>query len=145
MTPTLHEEVLAEIPKEIRRFVRIQGDIAFHLGHLIKIAGYTQKEFADKVKMKPSQLSKILSGGGNLTLKTIARMEAALDADILILPVPIEYYVGKGGAFFAKSGDAVLYAFPLAKQLHLPTGHSLAARLPVPSDYLVEPSRAVGE
>lgn len=36
--------------------------------------------------MKESQLSKILAGNANLTLKTITRLEVALHEEIVVIP-----------------------------------------------------------
>ncbi len=41
--------------------------------------------------MKPSYLSRILSGESNLTLKTIARLEIALDKEIITITKGTEY------------------------------------------------------
>lgn len=41
--------------------------------------GLTKKELAEKAGMKPSGLSRIISGEQNMTLSTIAKLERALD------------------------------------------------------------------
>lgn len=45
--------------------------------------GISQSKLAEKLGMSPSRISQIFSEGGpNLTLKTIARVAAALDSDL---------------------------------------------------------------
>ena len=64
-----------------------QGEIAVQIGTLLKNKRITQKEFAKKVGMKESQLSKILAGNSNCTLKTITKIEVALNEDIIVIPM----------------------------------------------------------
>lgn len=53
---------------------------------------FTQKELAQKLKMKDSQLSKILSGENNLTLKTIARFFSLFKKKPVIYEKPTEIF-----------------------------------------------------
>lgn len=46
----------------------------------------SQRELAAKLGKSESYVSRVLGGGVNLTIKTIAQFEAALKADILVLP-----------------------------------------------------------
>lgn len=54
-------------------------DISGSVHKRMEELGISQAELASKMKMDRAQLSKILSGEGNITLKTIARFEVALD------------------------------------------------------------------
>lgn len=54
-------------------------DISGSIYKRMKECGVSQSELARKMKMDRAQLSKILSGNGNITLRTIARLEVALD------------------------------------------------------------------
>lgn len=80
-------EILKNVPNHTRKLVEKQGDIALHISNLLKEKGITQREFANRLKMKESRLSKILSGQVNLTLKTIVNLELALGEDIIKIPV----------------------------------------------------------
>ncbi len=74
------EAVMALFPQddlanEISDTVRDDVDFAILVRDWLEIKGWAQKELAQKLSMKPSQLSLILSGNTNLTLKTIRRFE----------------------------------------------------------------------
>jgi transcriptional regulator with XRE-family HTH domain len=84
---TLFEQLLSQVPSEIKRFVRKQGEVAVQIAKILKNKGITQKEFAKKLNMKESQLSKILAGNANCTLKTIAKIENVLNEDIITIPM----------------------------------------------------------
>lgn len=84
---TLFDQLLSRVPSDITKFVQKQGEIAVQIGTILKKKGMTQKEFAKLLDMKESQLSKILSGNANCTLKTITKIENALREDIIIIPL----------------------------------------------------------
>jgi plasmid maintenance system antidote protein VapI len=48
--------------------------------------GMSQKDLATKTGVSPQQVSKLLKGNENLTLETIAKLEAALGVVLLTLP-----------------------------------------------------------
>ena len=71
--------------------VRDDVDFAILVRDWLEIKGWTQKELAQKLGMKPSQLSLIVSGNTNLTLKTIRRFERALGVKLLsFAPSPLD-------------------------------------------------------
>lgn len=76
-----------QIPDAERRLHRRLDDIAARMIALMERRGLNQKELAARVGKKESYVSRVLGGGVNLTQKTIAEFEAALDADIR---VPLE-------------------------------------------------------
>jgi transcriptional regulator with XRE-family HTH domain len=53
------------------------------INELIKAKGYTQKDLAEKLNKRPSEINKWLKGNHNLTLKTIAKLEAQLGEPII--------------------------------------------------------------
>ncbi|MBO2543609.1 helix-turn-helix transcriptional regulator [Salegentibacter sp. BDJ18] len=53
--------------------------------------GIKQKEFAEMLGKKPSEVSKWLTGLHNLTLKSITKMEVALDIDLISIEPVTEY------------------------------------------------------
>ena len=77
---------LADIPAENIRFVDKNLGISEQVCAILERRGLTQKEFARMLGKSESEVSKWLSGLHNLTLKSIARMEAALGEDIIITP-----------------------------------------------------------
>lgn len=74
------------ISPEAQRFVRRNLDIAQRVAYLLDQHGWTQRDLARAVGKSESEISKWLSGQHNLTLKSIALLENALDADILVAP-----------------------------------------------------------
>ncbi len=73
-------------PEDIERFVDKNLDISQQVFALLKAKGWTQKDLARALEKSDAEISKWLSGSHNLTLRSIARMEAALDADIILTP-----------------------------------------------------------
>jgi transcriptional regulator with XRE-family HTH domain len=71
---------------EDEKFIQKQMDIAAQIDNYLKENGWTQKRLADKAGLRPSQLSQILAGEANPTLKTIASIEEALGRDIIVCP-----------------------------------------------------------
>lgn len=49
----------------------------------IKNSSMTQKELAERMGVKPQQISKIVKGKENLTLETIGKLEKALNLKIV--------------------------------------------------------------
>ena len=63
--------------------MRQYTDIVLRINQLLQDKGYTQKDLADKMNKKPSEISKWLKGNHNLTLKTLAKLEAELGEPII--------------------------------------------------------------
>lgn len=54
--------------------------------YLLESQQITQKELARRMGKRESEVSKWLSGKHNLTLRSLAKLEAALGADIISVP-----------------------------------------------------------
>ena len=76
-----------KVPENVKIFVQKQGDIAVQLDAYKNETGLTQKEFAKKIGMKESRLSKILAGNANLTLKSICDIEAVIGRKLIEVPL----------------------------------------------------------
>lgn len=83
MRSKVAKKIQSETPDEVRIFVRQYTDIIVRINELIKAKGYTQKDLAEKLNKRPSEINKWLKGGHNLTLKTIAKLEAQLGEPII--------------------------------------------------------------
>jgi transcriptional regulator with XRE-family HTH domain len=81
------ERLKAKILPENRIFVRKNLAISEQVEALLKEKGWTQKEFAQKLGKTESEVSRLLSGLHNLTLKSIAKLEAELGSDIIVTPL----------------------------------------------------------
>ena len=86
MRSKILQEILDETPKDVEIFVQMYGDIVVRVHELMKEKGYTQKELAEKMGKKPSEISKWLNGNHNLTLRSLAKLEAELDEPIINIP-----------------------------------------------------------
>ncbi|ANH84109.1 hypothetical protein A8C56_20835 [Niabella ginsenosidivorans] len=83
MRSKVAKRILDETPEEVRIFVRQYTNIVVRINELMRQKGYTQKALAERMNKKPSEINKWLSGNHNLTLKTIAKLEAELGAPII--------------------------------------------------------------
>ena len=83
MRSKVAKRILEETPEEVRIFVRQYTDIVLRINQILKAKGYTQKDLAEKMKKKPSEINKWLKGNHNLTLKTLAKLEAELGEPII--------------------------------------------------------------
>ena len=86
------KSLVEELSPETRRFVRKQGDIAARISGLLKEKNLKQADLAKMLDMKKSQVSKILAGNANLTLKTISRIETVLGDDVIRVPFISEVF-----------------------------------------------------
>jgi transcriptional regulator with XRE-family HTH domain len=83
MRSKVAKQIQEETPDEVRIFVRQYTDIVVRIHQLMQARGYTQKELADRLNKKPSEINKWLKGNHNLTLKTLAKLEAELGEPII--------------------------------------------------------------
>ncbi len=78
-------KLLDTVSPATKTLVRKQKEIADKIYRLLKQRNLTQKEFAQQLGMKESQLCKILAANANLTLKTIVKIETALNEEIVVI------------------------------------------------------------
>jgi len=79
---------------ETQRYVQKNLTFVAEVARLMQEKGWTQKELAQKLGKTESEVSKWLSGTHNLTLKSIAKIETALEATLLEVPTPAEMRPG---------------------------------------------------
>lgn len=99
------EEGIKSIPADSKLFVEKSLEIVDYIFHLMEEKRVKQKELAEKMGKSEAEVSKILGGMHNLTLRSIARLEAALGETIVCTPknrsivfpeTQIEYFSLKG-------------------------------------------------
>lgn len=78
-------ESLSAVSKEVKIEVDWSFAIAEKLDSLLKERGLTQKQFAKMTGKTEPEITRWLSGTHNFTLRTLAKISAALDVDILQL------------------------------------------------------------
>lgn len=76
--------VRKNIKPENRQYISKNLDISQQVYTLLECKGWSQKEFARRMKKQESEISKWLSGRHNLTLKSITQMETVLGEDIIM-------------------------------------------------------------
>lgn len=86
MRNKLFQEILEQAPEHSRVFVRMYTDIIDRIHDLMEEKGYLQKDLASLLDKKESEISKWLKGNHNLTLRTIAKLQVALDEEIISVP-----------------------------------------------------------
>ena len=75
------EELYNKIPKDSEAFVTHSLSIPEYV--YIKLGDRPQKYLADRLSKSEAEVSKLLSGSQNITLRTISKLEAALDINII--------------------------------------------------------------
>ena len=78
------------IPADSVIFVSKLGDIADRIQQLLDEKNWTQKDLALAMGKQESEISKWLTTIHNFTLRSIAKMEAVLGADIVKIPLSEE-------------------------------------------------------
>jgi len=79
----LVKQFLDETPADFEYFVQHSMDFSIQLSSLLKKYGKSQKELARELGKEESEISKWLSGNHNFTLKSIAKIESALDQQLI--------------------------------------------------------------
>jgi|TARA_R110002050_G_scaffold214727_1_gene350880 transcriptional regulator with XRE-family HTH domain len=81
------ERLRAKIQPENRIFVKKNLAISEQVEVLRKGKGWSQKELAKQLGKTESEVSRLLSGLHNITLKSVAKLEAILGSDIIVTPL----------------------------------------------------------
>lgn len=76
------DELLKKVPKENQIFIKYSMALASQITKYLKEGGKNQKYLADKLDKSESEISKWLNGTHNLTLRTLAKIEAALGKEL---------------------------------------------------------------
>lgn len=79
--------ILNTIPKDSEIFVDKSMQIANHIAMLLEAKGLKQKDLANSMGKSEAEISKLLCGMHNYTLRSISKLEAALGMDIINVPV----------------------------------------------------------
>lgn len=106
MRSKIAKRILDETPAEVRIFVRKYGDIIVRVHQLLREKGWTQKDLAASLEKTPSEVSKWLNGDHNFTLRSLAKLEAELGADIIYVPKKDSFHVQRGGNLKAAASKA---------------------------------------
>jgi transcriptional regulator with XRE-family HTH domain len=97
MRSKIAKRIYDQTPADVKIFVRKHSDIVVRVYQLLREKGWTQKDLAAKLEKTPSEISKWLSGDHNFTLKSLAKLEAELGAEIIYVPKNDSFHVQRGG------------------------------------------------
>lgn len=86
MRSQVAKRILSKTPEDVRIFTRLYGDIIVRIHELLKEKGLSQKDLAIKMGKSPSEISKWLNGEHNLTLRSIAKLQAHLGEAVIVIP-----------------------------------------------------------
>ena len=87
MPSKFFDKIIKRTSKESKIYVSKSLDIIDQIYEITERKGMTQKDLANALWKNESEISKWLSGEHNLTLRTIAKIEAVLGEDIIITPM----------------------------------------------------------
>lgn len=77
-------QLLSDTPKWLSLFNRdYQIKTVLRMNDILRDKGLTQKDIVEKTGWSKGYVSRLLSGRGNLTLKTVAMFESAVEARVL--------------------------------------------------------------
>lgn len=93
MASKYFQQILEESPAESKIFVKKYLDIVDRIHELLEKKGLKQKDLAQRLGKQESEISKWLNGEHNLTLRTIAKMEAILEDDIISIPNSVDSFL----------------------------------------------------
>jgi transcriptional regulator with XRE-family HTH domain len=88
MKNKLFKSIVDNAPKEAEVFVEKYTALILRINQILRDKGISQKKLADAMDKKPSEISRWLNGGQNLTLKSIAKLEAELGETLIEIPTP---------------------------------------------------------
>ncbi|CAA6829871.1 MAG: Transcriptional regulator, XRE family [uncultured Aureispira sp.] len=94
MKKNLISNAFNKVPKENKQFVSKNLDISQQVFAILEEKGWSQIDLARRLGKHKSDVSRMLSGLQNLTLKTITKLEAILETDIILTPIKAEQKFG---------------------------------------------------
>lgn len=86
MRSKVAQRILDATPEETKIFVTKYAEIVSRIHDILKEKGLTQRDLAEGMGKNPSELSRWLKGDHNLTLRSIAKLEAELGEEIISIP-----------------------------------------------------------
>lgn len=94
MKKNLISDAFNKVPAENKLFVSKNLDISQQIFAILEEKGWSQSDLAKRLGKHKSDVSRMLSGLQNLTLKTITKLEAILETDIILTPMKAEQKFG---------------------------------------------------
>lgn len=83
---TIFQKILDQTPPEVTRQLEKSVDILDRIRDLMDERGWNQRQLAEAMNKRESEISRYLTPGHNFTQKTLAKLEIALGATITATP-----------------------------------------------------------
>lgn len=80
------EQSVANMPEDSKIFVEKSLEIANYLMQVLQEKNLKQKDLADRLGKSEAEVSKWLAGMHNFTLRSLSKLEAALEATVICTP-----------------------------------------------------------
>ena len=84
-TSPIIQEALKNIDPTRREMVRKRMLISARIDDALKSKGWSQKQLADRMGKRPSEITKWLSGNHNFTLEMISIIEKQLNLTLIVI------------------------------------------------------------
>lgn len=79
----LFRQCLMTVPEEQKAEFELSFGIAERISEVLKAKNLTQKDFANRLHKRESEISKWMTGRHNFTIQTIAKIETALGCKLI--------------------------------------------------------------
>ena len=79
----LFRQCLAAIPEEQKAEFELSFGIAERISEILNMKNLAQKDFANQLHKRESEISKWMTGRQNFTMQTIAKIEIALGCKLI--------------------------------------------------------------
>jgi transcriptional regulator with XRE-family HTH domain len=86
MRSKVAQRILNETPEETKIFTKLYADVVVRINQLLKENNLSQKDLAEKMEKRPSEINKWLNGEHNLTLRSLAKLQAELGEPVINVP-----------------------------------------------------------
>lgn len=84
---TFFKNILEAIPDEVKQSVDLSMAIASQINSILKKKNLSQRDLANLLGKKESEISKWLSGNHNFTTNTIGKIQSVLGETIISVPI----------------------------------------------------------
>ena len=84
---SMDEKEEIEFRKDNKGWLAISERLALKIRRILRERKLSQYELAEKMGVSPAQITKILSGKENLGIKTISKIEQALEVNLIEIPM----------------------------------------------------------
>ncbi len=81
------ERIRTRIRPDEKEFIKMNLSISRQITSILESKGWSQKELAKRLNKKESEISRLLSGLHNISLKSIAKLKVILEEEIIVTPL----------------------------------------------------------